>query len=147
MGVEFVRYRWYSDVDSGTVFYHSHVTFTDWYHGLIGAHIIEPAGSTYHNPVTGQPIRSGTVADIRTTGVAGNTSSGPVAARRRGQNAASAICRLLHGRQSANKPAAARSICAPRPSPRAAPTRTHLLVGDHTTPSRHSSAPTWATRS
>ncbi|HRW46161.1 MAG TPA: multicopper oxidase domain-containing protein, partial [Caldilinea sp.] len=77
VGVEFVRYRWYSDVDSGTVFYHSHVTFTDWYHGLIGAHIIEPAGSTYHNPLTGQPIRSGTVADIRTTGVAGNTSSGP----------------------------------------------------------------------
>lgn len=77
VGVEFVRYRWYSDVDSGTVFYHSHITFSDWYHGLIGAHIIEPTGSTYHDPVTGQVIRSGAVADIRTTGVAGNTSSGP----------------------------------------------------------------------
>ena len=76
-GVEFVRARWYSDVDSGTVFYHSHVTFTDWYHGLIGAHIIEPAGSTYHDPTTGQEVRSGTIVDIRTTGKAGNVSEGP----------------------------------------------------------------------
>lgn len=77
VGVEFVRYRWYSDVDSGTVFYHSHITFSDWYHGLIGAHIIEPPGSTYHDPVTGQIIRSGAIADIRTTGVAGRTAAGP----------------------------------------------------------------------
>ncbi|HAJ38424.1 MAG TPA: hypothetical protein DCL15_22375, partial [Chloroflexi bacterium] len=75
-GVEFVRYRWYSDVDSGTVFFHSHITFLDWYHGLIGAHIIEPSGSTYHDPRTGAEIRSGAVADIYTTGVAGVTEAG-----------------------------------------------------------------------
>jgi len=76
VGTEFVRYRWYSDVDSGTVFFHSHITFIDWYHGLIGAHIVEPSGSTYHDPRTGAEIRSGAVADIYTTGVAGVTEAG-----------------------------------------------------------------------
>ncbi|HLX50658.1 MAG TPA: multicopper oxidase domain-containing protein [Streptosporangiaceae bacterium] len=71
-GVEFVQYRWYSDVDNGTVFFHDHVdALSSWGHGLFGAHIIEPAGSTFHDPVTGAPIDSGPIADIYTTGSAG----------------------------------------------------------------------------
>jgi hypothetical protein len=71
-GVEFVQYRWYSDVDDGTVFFHDHVDgISSWAHGLFGAHIIEPAGSTFHDPVTGAPIDSGPIADIYTTGSAG----------------------------------------------------------------------------
>jgi hypothetical protein len=64
VGVEFVRYFWYSDVDVGTVFFHTHVESKDWDHGLFGAHIVEPKGSTYHDPVTGAQIRAGTQADI-----------------------------------------------------------------------------------
>ncbi len=71
-GVEFVQYRWYSDVDNGTVFFHDHVdALSSWGHGLFGAHIIEPAGSTFHDPVTGAPIDSGPIADIYTTGSVG----------------------------------------------------------------------------
>jgi len=66
VGVEFVQYRWYSDVDSGTVFFHDHVDFNNWDNGLFGAHVIEPQGSTYNDPETGAEIRTGTVADIRT---------------------------------------------------------------------------------
>ncbi|MFQ5399230.1 MAG: multicopper oxidase domain-containing protein [Anaerolineae bacterium] len=67
VGVEFVRYNHYSDVDSGTVFFHDHVNFKNWDHGLFGAHIIEPAGSTYHDPTTGAEVRSGSVVDIYNT--------------------------------------------------------------------------------
>lgn len=65
VGVEFVRYNWYADVDFGTVFWHDHVDFSNWDHGAFGALIVEPAGSTYHDPVTGDEIRSGAIADIR----------------------------------------------------------------------------------
>jgi manganese oxidase len=59
-GVEFVQYRWYSDVDSGTVFWHDHVDgIHSWSHGLFGAHIIEPKGSTYLDPKTLLPVDSG----------------------------------------------------------------------------------------
>ena len=72
-GVEFVQYRWFSDVDSGTVFWHDHVFgILSWGHGLFGAHIIEPAGSTYHDPATGAVVRSGNIVDIW------NTSGGSV---------------------------------------------------------------------
>ncbi|HEX6681476.1 MAG TPA: hypothetical protein VF062_01680, partial [Candidatus Limnocylindrales bacterium] len=75
--VEFVQYRWYSDVDSGTVFWHDHVDgIESWAHGLFGAHIIEPAGSTYHDPVTGNQVKSGTTVDIRTSGSVGVGQSG-----------------------------------------------------------------------
>jgi manganese oxidase len=71
-GVEFVQYRWYSDVQAGTVFFHDHVDgIHSWGHGLFAAHIIEPAGSTWHDPKTGAPITSGPMADIYTTGSAG----------------------------------------------------------------------------
>ena len=64
VGVEFVNYNWFSDVDTGTVFFHTHVDFNQWHHGLFGMHIIEPTGSTWHHPVTGEEIRAGTIADI-----------------------------------------------------------------------------------
>jgi FtsP/CotA-like multicopper oxidase with cupredoxin domain len=71
-GTEFVQYEWYSDVDAGTVFFHDHVDgIHSWGHGLFAAHIIEPAGSTFHDPATGAVIRSGPIADIFTNGSAG----------------------------------------------------------------------------
>jgi FtsP/CotA-like multicopper oxidase with cupredoxin domain len=71
-GTEFVQYRWYSDVDSGTVFFHDHVDgIHSWGHGLFAAHIIEPPGSTYHDPVTGEEVRSGAIVDIHTDGSVG----------------------------------------------------------------------------
>ncbi len=75
--VEFAQYRWFSDVDSGTVFWHDHVNgIKSWAHGLFGAHIIEPRGSTYRDPVTGAAIRSGAIADIVTNGSVGTGQSG-----------------------------------------------------------------------
>lgn len=68
VSVEFVRYRWYPDVDLGIVFWHDHVFGLDsWAHGLFGSTVVEPPGSTYHDPITGRPIRSGLMADIHTT--------------------------------------------------------------------------------
>ncbi|MGA9277858.1 multicopper oxidase domain-containing protein, partial [Ilumatobacter sp.] len=63
-GVEFAQHLWYSDVDAGTVFWHDHVSFANWRDGLFGAHVIEPAGSTWHDPTTGDELRSGPIADI-----------------------------------------------------------------------------------
>ncbi|MEU7384793.1 MULTISPECIES: hypothetical protein [unclassified Streptomyces] len=77
--VEFVQYRWYSDVDSGTVFWHDHVNaLTSWAHGLFAAHIIEPKGSVYRDPVTGEAVRSGPIVDVV------NTSGGSVGVGQRG---------------------------------------------------------------
>lgn len=65
--VEFVRQRFWVDSDVGTVFWHDHALGrVTWGHGGFGSIIIEPVGSTYHDPKTGEPIRSGPVADIRT---------------------------------------------------------------------------------
>jgi manganese oxidase len=76
-GVEFVQYRWYADSQNGTVFFHDHVdALHSWGHGLFGALIEEPPGSTFHDPVTGAPIRSGPIADIYTTGSAGYGEKG-----------------------------------------------------------------------
>jgi hypothetical protein len=77
VGTEFVQYRWYSDVDSGTVFWHDHVDgIKSWGHGLFAAHIIEPAGSTYHDPQTGAQVRSGAIVDIHTSGSVGVDETG-----------------------------------------------------------------------
>lgn len=66
--VEYIRYRYWGDADVGTVFWHDHAFgATTWPHGGVGAMIVEPIGSTYHDPKTGKPIRSGPVADIHTT--------------------------------------------------------------------------------
>ncbi|MDR4485063.1 MAG: hypothetical protein R3B95_17965 [Nitrospirales bacterium] len=65
--VEFVRQRFWADADVGTVFWHDHaVGRVTWGHGGFGTMIVEPWGSTYHDPKTGEPIRSGPVADIHT---------------------------------------------------------------------------------
>lgn len=64
VGVEYVRYLWYPDVDFGTVFFHTHVDHTHWDRGLFGAHIVEPRNSTFRDPATGAQLRAGTVADI-----------------------------------------------------------------------------------
>src|SRR5262249_46471208 len=62
-----VRYRWYPDVQTGTNYFHDHVNaLRSWQHGLFGALISEPPGSTYHDPHTGAAIRSGLVADVHT---------------------------------------------------------------------------------
>lgn len=77
VGVEFVQYRWFSDVDSGTVFWHDHVDgIVSWDHGLFGAHIIEPPGSTYHDPRTGAQVRSGAIVDVHTDGSVGAGQAG-----------------------------------------------------------------------
>ena len=67
-GVEFVQYRWYPDVQLDNIFWHTHVDgIHDWGHGLVGQLIIEPRGSTYHDPQTGAEVDSGTIVDIHTT--------------------------------------------------------------------------------
>ncbi len=69
VSTEFVRYRWYPDVQFGTAYFHDHVdALHSWRHGLFGALIAEPPDSTYHDPHTGAPITSGTLADIHTAG-------------------------------------------------------------------------------
>ena len=66
-GVEFERYRWYPDVALDNIFFHDHVDgIHNWGHGLVGQFIIEPKGSTYHDPTTGAQVDSGTIVDIHT---------------------------------------------------------------------------------
>jgi manganese oxidase len=68
VSVEFVRYRWYPDVQSGTAYFHDHVNaISSWRHGLFGALVVEPPGSTYHDPASGAEIDHGPVADIHST--------------------------------------------------------------------------------
>ena len=68
VSTEYVRYRWWVDADVGLVFWHDHAFgATTWPHGGIGSTIVEPWGSTYHDPKTGELIRSGPVADIHGT--------------------------------------------------------------------------------
>ena len=69
VSTEFVRYRWYADADFGVTYWHDHAFgLTSWGHGLFGSTIIEPPNSTYHDPKTGQLVRSGNLVDIHTTG-------------------------------------------------------------------------------
>jgi hypothetical protein len=66
-GTEFARSRWYPDVALDNIFWHDHVDgIHTWGRGLVGQLIIEPAGSTYHDPKTGSPVDSGTLVDIHT---------------------------------------------------------------------------------
>jgi manganese oxidase len=66
--VEFVRYRWYPDVQFGTAFFHDHVNaIFSGQHGLWGALVAEPPDATWHHPETGEELLSGTVADVHTT--------------------------------------------------------------------------------
>jgi FtsP/CotA-like multicopper oxidase with cupredoxin domain len=67
VSTEFVRYRWYPDVQFGTAYFHDHVNaIASWRHGLFGALISEPPGSTYHDPESGAELASGPKADIHT---------------------------------------------------------------------------------
>ncbi|MEO7397008.1 MAG: hypothetical protein ABIW84_00435, partial [Ilumatobacteraceae bacterium] len=64
-GTEFVQSRWYPDVALDNIFWHDHVDgIHSWGHGLVGQLIIEPKGSTYHDPKTGAEVASGTYVDI-----------------------------------------------------------------------------------
>jgi len=59
----------YADSELKTVLFHDHLfANTHQQHGLFGAVIIEPAGSTYHDPKTGKPLKSGTQAVIKVPG-------------------------------------------------------------------------------
>ncbi|HWH34549.1 MAG TPA: multicopper oxidase domain-containing protein, partial [Acidimicrobiales bacterium] len=65
VSTEFVRYRWYPDVQVGTAYFHDHVNgLQTWQRGLVGALVVEPPGSTYHDPRTGEEVRSGPVVDV-----------------------------------------------------------------------------------
>ena len=67
-GTEFIQYGWYPDVVLDNVFWHDHVDgIHGWGHGLVGQLIVEPAGSSYHDPVTGDEVDSGTLVDIHTS--------------------------------------------------------------------------------
>lgn len=67
VSAEFLRYRWYPDVQFGTAYFHDHVSaLTSWKHGLFGALIAEPPDATYHDPTTGAELTSGPIADVRT---------------------------------------------------------------------------------
>jgi FtsP/CotA-like multicopper oxidase with cupredoxin domain len=67
-GVEFTQYRWYPDVQLDNIFWHDHVDgIHSWGHGLVGQLIVEPRGSTYHDPQTGGEVKSGTIVDIHTS--------------------------------------------------------------------------------
>jgi FtsP/CotA-like multicopper oxidase with cupredoxin domain len=59
-------YRWYADTELQTIFFHDHL-FANVHqqHGLFGGGVAEPAGSTYHDPVTGDPVRVGTEVMVR----------------------------------------------------------------------------------
>ncbi len=49
------------------IFWHDHVDgIHSWGHGLVGQLIIEPKGATYHDPRTGDEVRSGAYVDIHT---------------------------------------------------------------------------------
>ncbi|MEK7747709.1 MAG: multicopper oxidase domain-containing protein [Nitrospirota bacterium] len=67
VSVEYVRYRYYPDMDLGTTYWHDHAYGAiSWQHGAFGSTIIEPPGSTYHDPKTGLLTRSGYVVDVHT---------------------------------------------------------------------------------
>ncbi|RMH38309.1 MAG: LysM peptidoglycan-binding domain-containing protein [Nitrospirae bacterium] len=75
--VEFVRQRFWADADVGSVFCHDHAFGgTTWPHGAVCTLLIEPFGSTYHDPKTGKPIRTGPIADIHTIERVGHDVAG-----------------------------------------------------------------------
>ena len=77
VSTEFVRYRWYPDAQFGTSYFHDHVdAIHSWRHGLLGALIAEPPGSTYHDPRTGAELSSGPIADIHTDAKISNDITG-----------------------------------------------------------------------
>ena len=58
--------RFYADEELRTIFFHDHLfANSHQQHGVFGALIVEPAGSTFHDIRTGAKINSGTQAVIR----------------------------------------------------------------------------------
>ena len=77
MTVEYVRQRFWVDADVGSVFWHDHAFGgTTWPHGAVGTMIAEPFNSTWHDPVTGERIRTGPVADIHAVERVGHDVAG-----------------------------------------------------------------------
>ena len=75
--VEFVRQRFWVDADVGSVFCHDHAFGgTTWPHGAVCSFLIEPFGSTWHDPATGEAKRTGPVMDIHTVEPVGYGVSG-----------------------------------------------------------------------
>lgn len=69
---EVVRYRWWCDVELGTVYFHDHsMLFNSLPRGLFGANVVEPAGAKYYDPVTGRPIYKDPTPDGRITATTG----------------------------------------------------------------------------
>jgi FtsP/CotA-like multicopper oxidase with cupredoxin domain len=61
-----IRYRWYAESELHTVFFHDHLfANTHQQHGLFAAAIVEAQGSTYHDPATGEEVRSGQEVVVR----------------------------------------------------------------------------------
>lgn len=59
--------RFFADGELKTVFFHDHLfANTHQQHGLFGALIVEPVGSAYFDPKTGEDLKSGANAIIRT---------------------------------------------------------------------------------
>jgi FtsP/CotA-like multicopper oxidase with cupredoxin domain len=66
-GVEFAVSRWFIDMALDNIFWHDHVDgIHGWPHGGVGMIIVEPKGSTYHDPHTGYEVKTGTVVDVHT---------------------------------------------------------------------------------
>ena len=58
--------RFYANEELNTVFFHDHLfANSHQQHGMFGAMIVEPAGSKYFDPKTGEEIKCGTQAVIR----------------------------------------------------------------------------------
>ncbi|MGV7228340.1 MAG: hypothetical protein ACQ9IQ_06740 [Nitrospirales bacterium] len=75
--VEYVRQRFWVDADVGSVFWHDHAFGgTTWPHGAVGTMIAEPFNSTWHDPKTGERIRTGPVADIHAVERVGHDVAG-----------------------------------------------------------------------
>lgn len=59
-----MTFRWFAD-EEGTIFFHDHITgISDIMNGEFGALIVEPEGSEWLDPHTGEPIRFGSQAII-----------------------------------------------------------------------------------
>ena len=61
---ETVTYRWYADKELGTVYFYNPANLDHTRHGLFGALMVEPTGSTWKDPVTGGALNAGWRADI-----------------------------------------------------------------------------------
>ncbi|ARU62038.1 copper oxidase [Tumebacillus avium] len=60
-----IQYQWYADVELKGTFFHDHLfANTIQNHGVFGSINIEPRGSIYLDPHTGEEVRSGTQAMI-----------------------------------------------------------------------------------